>query len=368
MEKIKRYIDVFVPTETCNLRCHYCYITQKLKFNQKIASFSHSPKEIRQALSKEKLGGLCLLNFCALGETMLAEELLQIIYELIQEGHYIMIVTNGTITKAIEKICQWNTEICEHIFFKFSFHFLELKRLNILEKFADNVKCVKKAGCSFTIEITPSDELIPYIDEVKSFSIEKFGALPHLTIARNGNTKGLDLLTNYNIEEYKKIWGGNFNSALFDFKMSVYHKKIKEFCYAGVWSLYLNLESGDVAQCGGLKKIGNIYDDEYIAFAPVGCKCKYPYCYNGHLFLAFGVVPGLDEVNYEQERDRVDSFGNHWLNDSFRSVFSTKLYEVNNQYTELQKFIINQKNWVSTLPSIKELVGKTWIYKKYKRI
>ena len=62
MSKIKRFIDCYIPTETCNLRCHYCYITQKRKFNAKIAEFNHDAKYIRKALSVERLGGICLLN------------------------------------------------------------------------------------------------------------------------------------------------------------------------------------------------------------------------------------------------------------------------------------------------------------------
>lgn len=32
MDKIKRFIDIAVPVQTCNLRCPYCYIAQEDKF------------------------------------------------------------------------------------------------------------------------------------------------------------------------------------------------------------------------------------------------------------------------------------------------------------------------------------------------
>ncbi|MGL5150610.1 MAG: hypothetical protein ACRC7N_08590 [Clostridium sp.] len=76
---MKKYIDCYIPTEACNLRCHYCYITQKRKFNSKLAKFKNTPKEIRLALSKDRLGGECLLNFCAGGETLLVEEIIEIV-------------------------------------------------------------------------------------------------------------------------------------------------------------------------------------------------------------------------------------------------------------------------------------------------
>lgn len=48
---------------------------------------------------------------------------------------------------------------------------------------------------SFTIEVTPSDELIPYIDEMKEVSLREFGALPHITVARDESKPDYPLLT-----------------------------------------------------------------------------------------------------------------------------------------------------------------------------
>lgn len=89
-----------------------------------------------------------------------------------------------------------------------------------------------KAGASITVEITPSDELEPYIDEVKEFSIKHFGALPHITIGRNELKPGYVRLTKHTEEEYNKIWG-QFDSELFRFKTHIWEKEIKDFCYAG---------------------------------------------------------------------------------------------------------------------------------------
>lgn len=57
MDRLKRFIDCYIPTETCNLRCHYCYITQKRKFNNQIASLP-SPQAIRVALSRQRLDNM----------------------------------------------------------------------------------------------------------------------------------------------------------------------------------------------------------------------------------------------------------------------------------------------------------------------
>lgn len=57
MDKIVKFIDCYIATETCNLRCKYCYITQQRKFNNRLAEFTHTPEEIRKALSKKRFGG-----------------------------------------------------------------------------------------------------------------------------------------------------------------------------------------------------------------------------------------------------------------------------------------------------------------------
>ena len=57
-DKIKRFIDCYVPVTTCNLRCHYCYITQQRKFDAKLPEFKYSAEYIAKALSKERLGGV----------------------------------------------------------------------------------------------------------------------------------------------------------------------------------------------------------------------------------------------------------------------------------------------------------------------
>ena len=54
---------------------------------------------MRKALSKERLGGICLINFCGGGETLLPPEIVKYIRVLLEEGHYIMIVTNATVSK-----------------------------------------------------------------------------------------------------------------------------------------------------------------------------------------------------------------------------------------------------------------------------
>lgn len=351
MDKIKHYIDCGVPIQTCNLRCKYCYITNKKVYNSKINEFPQPLSYIRKAFSKTRLGGICLINLCASGETLLPEYMLDIIYELLQEGHYVMVVTNGVITKRFRKMSEWSKDLLERLFFKFSFHYLELKRLNLFDKFCDNVNLMKQCGASFTVEITPSDELIPYIEEIKEFSLKHFGALPHITIARDENTSDFAHLSKYNFEDYCKIWS-TFNSDLFDQKKMIFYKKRKEFCYAGDWSFTVNLFTGEYKQCNYERTLGNIYlnMDEPLRFEPVGHHCSMAHCYNGHSFLVLGDIPDLNmPYTYANLRNRNCFDGSEWLNPVMKSFMSTKLQESNKEYNLFEKGKVRLKHYCRIL-------------------
>lgn len=57
MEKIKRFIDFYIPVESCTFRCHYCYITHHRLFDNKLPVLKYSPEQVKLALSKERMGG-----------------------------------------------------------------------------------------------------------------------------------------------------------------------------------------------------------------------------------------------------------------------------------------------------------------------
>ena len=343
MDKIKRFIDCYIPTETCNFRCHYCYIAQHRKFNNKVAKFTYSPNYIRKALSKERLGGTCMLNLCVGGETLIAEEVIDVTKELLKEGHYVMIVTNGSLTNRFKKISQFPKELINHLFFKFSFHYLELKRMNILDNFFENVDLMKKSGASFTIEITPNDELEPYIEEIKKISLKKLGALPHITIGRK-DSNDIPPLTEHKWKDYIKVWE-QFDSELFKFKKSIFGIKRNEFCYAGDWSSYLNLVTGDLRQCYCGIKIDNIYEeiDRQIKFLPIGNNCTMPHCYNGHAFLSFGDIPELDTPTYDILRNRKCKDGSEWLTEDMKKFMQSKLKDSNKELEDIEKKKVNKK-------------------------
>ena len=346
MDKIKRLIEILVPVQACNFRCHYCYITHRSLFVKELPKFDYSPEHVAKAFSKERLGGVCVFNFCGEGETLLPPEVPSYMKVILQEGHYITLVTNASASKRFDEISDFGYDLCERLFFKFSFHYLELKKKNLMDKFFENIDKMKKAGCSYTIEITPSDELIPYIDEIKELCMKRMGTLAHITVARDERVEEVKIQTNLTKEEYINTWS-TFSSKLFDFKMKIFGQKRKEFCYAGDWSFIVNLGTGEMSQCYCSFFKSNIFENinKSIPFRTIGNRCSLPHCWNGHSFLNYGNIPELKlKTTCAELRNRIQLDGTEWLTPKFKYLFTHKLEESNEEYSELKKFKANLKN------------------------
>lgn len=341
MDKIKRIILLAVPMSICNFRCSYCYLTHRKEFYQnKQPQYQYSPEHVAKALSKERLGGIAYINICADGETLLTKDIDKYTYALLKEGHYIEFVTNLTITPVLKKMLAWDKELLKHLSFKCSFHYLQLKQKNLLKIFAENVHRIWEAGASANIEITPSDELIPYIDEVKTFSLGQFGALPQLSIARNDKTESIEYLTKLSIDDYDKIWS-QFDSSFWRFKKTIFGQKRCEFCYAGDWALQLDLATGNAGECYRKRHYFNIFKDIHkpIPFKAIG-RCLEPHCYNGHMLLTLGCIPHFTNVGYGNIRNRIKEDGGEWLQPEVKSFFNSTLVESNEEYSESKKKMI----------------------------
>ena len=344
-DKIKRFIDCNFPVKTCNLRCHYCYITQNRDFEKELPVFKYTPRQMTNALSVKRLGGICVFNICGEGETLLPPEIISITKGLLEQGHYVNIITNGTFSKRIEEFLLFPKELLEKLFFKFSFHYLEFKRLNLLETFVCNVNKIKNAGCSISVEITPNDELIPYIEEIKEFSLKHFKALPHITVARNNKVKEMPILTNLSRSEYYETWK-EFDSPMFEHKMEFFNQKRKEYCYAGDWTAFLLWGTGELRKCYKGETIDeDIFKDpnKKINWEATGHKCRQSHCFNSHAWLTFGAIPELKTITYEEIRNRACTDGTEWLNSKIKEVFKQKLCQNNKKYSTFKKNSIRIK-------------------------
>ncbi len=335
--QLKRYIEAYIPVNICNMKCSYCYLDKNI--SKVVCGLSHDPEEIGRALSFKRLGGPALINLCAAGETTLLQELPLLMEELLAEGHVLSVVTNGIYTAFFQKIMDMREEYRKRIFFKFSLHYFELLRTGTMETFFENINNMKKAGCSFTIELTPDDKYLEVKEEIKKICMEKAGAICHVTIPRDDTTLEHKLLSRYSLKELVEQWG-EFDSSLLAFKSEIWGKRRCEFCYAGDWFFAVDLLTGRMTQCyEGKELCHNIYENinKKLPFRAVGTKCPSTHCFNGHAFLTLGIIPEIPAPAYAELRDRVCADGSSWLTEEMRDTLSSKLKNANKEYGVLKK-------------------------------
>lgn len=321
---LKYFITVSVPVQACQLKCEYCYIGQNGGFENDDIVLP-SAEFIRKSLSRKRLGGSALINICGVGETLLFKELFSIIEELLKEGHYISIITNALLTEEIERYLSLPLELRKKIFFKCSFHYRQLKEKNILELYAKNVNKIWYSGASISVELVPEDELISQIYDIKKFCIKNFGALPHVTVARDESKSEMPIITKFSFEKYKEIWG-QFDSSMFWFKLNHMDKRT-EYCSAGKNTFLLSLESGNISPCPNQNSFFNIYDDisQKIKFKEVGFSCTDTYCRNAHAYLSLGMIKEINDSSYLKIRDRTTIFGKNWINKDMANIFDQRI-------------------------------------------
>lgn len=345
MYKIKRYFDCQVPVNLCNFECDYCTVGQwKLiegKGPDKYTPFKFPVEQMAAAVSPERLGGVCAFNLCGNGETFLHPQIMDFIILLLKQGHFVSIVSNGTVTSAINHLCSLDEELRSHIFIKFSFHYTELLKKNMLERYFDNVHKTHNAGISLTVELVASDGNVPYIEEIKKVCMENFGVLCHLTDPRANTTHDIRHLTKMPMEEHLKVWS-QFKSALFDYRQATWgQKRDKNFCYGGVWSFNLGLENGRLKQCyRNSDTVQFIFDniDEPIHFIPRGHFCLFPHCFNSHVFDCLcGVIPDISSPYYVELRNRILPDGTEWIKPAYKDIYEHRVCENNTPYNEEEK-------------------------------
>lgn len=346
MDRIKRFIECLIPVTVCNLECSYCYVIQRRNRTEKIPEIPFSSDQIRKGLSQERFGGICYISICGAGETLVPKEMPGIIKCLLEEGHYVNVTTNGTLKRRFDEIITLPREILQRLNFSFSFHYIELLRINKLDEFFSNIRLVKEAGCSFIVQINLCDQYIPYLEEIKGVCLKNVGALPQVAATRNELSKKISLLTKLTYDEYKKI-GDTFHSPLFDFTMKNFMVKRKEFCYAGDWSFALNLCTGELKKCYCSYESQKIFDDinKPIKFEAIGNNCRDPFCGNSSHFLSLGTIPELEAPTYAELRSRDNA---NWYSISMRKFLSVKLSESNKTYSKVGMFKANLSefwNW-----------------------
>jgi organic radical activating enzyme len=366
MERFVHFFNVNIPVRRCNLRCHYCYIGQTFGYKDNIEpgdeSLHYSFEHMRRALAVKRLG-VCMFNLCAHGETLLFKELMPLVAMLLEMGHFVSIVTNNMVTKPLKELLKLPQNYRDRLFLKCSFHYMELKRLNIIDKFFDNIDFIKRAKTSFTIELTANDETIPLIPEIKEVCMKRAGALCHIVESRNNAVPSLPRLTALPIEEHQAAWA-QFASPLFNYQQKFYEQKILDFCSAGRWFSAFILQNGELFHCDGAKMFANIFanPDQPVGFTAIGENCPCPHCYiryvNSILCNVFDESSKYQDMpTYVEERDRECVDDSHWLTPIMREAFSHRLSEFHKPYSDNKRFFIDllmRKVYKDADPTIEE--------------
>lgn len=343
MDNIKRFFECYVPVTVCNLRCSYCYVIQEKHRTLKYPDFQYTPEHIGLALSKERLGGICYFSICGGGETLLPHEVPMIVKEILKQGHYVNVTTNGTITKRIEDLLEMDRDLCSRLHFSLSFHYVELKRKGWLDRFFDNVNLIKNKGCSYTIQLNWCDDYIPLSEEIKGVCMNRLGFLPQLQVTRDeSEVKNIKLLTSLSKEEYISS-ARSYASNLFDFGMRNFRNRLSGFCYAGEWSGVLELSQGILRKCYSTGRPQNIFEDirRPIVFEPIGYACKSSYCINSTHFLSLGVKPNVDCPTYACLRNR-----NNCFNRNMYDFLNAKLSDNNSEHSLILKLYFTMKTFL----------------------
>lgn len=362
MTNINRFFECALPNSVCNLKCDYCYVIQENRRKMENMNLDYPVEHILQALSKERLGGICYFNLCSIGETMLQNNLIELVHGLLLKGHYVNITTNGTITSKIEKLINGiDKKYLNHLNMSFSFHYLELVKLDLIDTFFNNIENVKKAGVSILVQLNLYDGYIDHIDEIKSLCIERVGALPQLATTRRELPDRIEIMTSKTTEEYRRI-GSAFDSPLFSFTMENFNIKRKEFCYAGDWSVVLDMKTGIMSKCYGLGRTQNIFEDlsSKIKFEAIGHNCPSPYCVNSSHFMSLGVIPSINTLSYANLRNRKSA---HWYSDDMNDILQNQFKSYKKEYCLAKKIYVTLK--VRMFRLLYKL--KQYLY-KYKRI
>lgn len=107
MEKIVKMINGTIHTSGCTLCCEYCYLAQAGYQNDKeVFALRYPLDTILEACSKKRLGGVCFIQIIGDGETLLPKDAVSLILGLLREGHYVQIITNGTLTERLHELVE----------------------------------------------------------------------------------------------------------------------------------------------------------------------------------------------------------------------------------------------------------------------
>lgn len=322
-KKIQRYVQGTFNTFGCNLDCSYCYL--KMKGIRNIGkSFPYGVEHIAKAMSADRWG-ICYISLTGDGETLLSEEVVDLAYHLLNEGHYLNIINNGTQTQNLEYMCRLLDEDCiSRVMLTFSLHYRELQKRGLLEQFFSNIRMMRDRGFTVYIHMVLCDDYYRDCEEIRKFCITETGICPQIGMIRNESDKDNERrVSGYTQEEYYKM-ADSFHSPYFEMQKFLYEENCsKEYCYAGRLGALLNFTTGVMRQCVANDRPVQVFDDieKEIDFEEVGFHCNSPWCYCS-TFQIFGMIANKDYPTYSMI---FENGNNPYISENMRYALDVKL-------------------------------------------
>lgn len=339
--KIKMAITAYVPGTMCNFRCKYCYISNCVDEHLEKPSYDYPLETMIKAFNPKRLNGIAEITVISGGETLIDNTVVPFIHGLLKFGHVVTVVTNLTLNNRIDELLDLPEEYLKRLIVKGSLHWQELKRLNKIDDYFNNMNKVLKKGASSYPFLVLSEDYIPYLEEINQTCIDRIGALPHCTpsivfddkkLSNDGKIHTAPECTEEFVTKMNKI----FNSEIFKTSVKFLNIDVKKvFCYAGAWSFGINLKNGDMIKCHNCPVEANFFKNikKMPKLEAIGNNCQITNCALQYNFVADGLIPEIKGIpTYGQMLARPEL-----INEEVRNLLDIKFSDIYKQYDILQQ-------------------------------
>lgn len=309
MEKISKEITLYVPGDYCNMRCSYCYLTENFHRNRncEMPDFKYPVDHMIKAFDPVRIGGLAHIIVIGSGETLIDERVVELSRGLVEYGHIVEVVTNGTLTKRIEELIKLPLKNIDRLVVKCSLHWNELKRLNLVEEYFDNIKKCISAGASSYPFLVIGDEYMNELEEINAKCQEELNVSPVCSpcvvetdpeqIVKK-RMKSTSPASDKNIvDKVNQI----FDSEVYRQCLKVLEVDVRNiFCYAGKYSFGVLLQDGGLIRCHQTPQEGGCFfeniDNPFCGLDYVGNECAIGTCCLQYDMFAFGLIPEIENI------------------------------------------------------------------------
>jgi pyruvate-formate lyase-activating enzyme len=264
-EKISRALTVYVKGHSCNLQCPYCYVKNSNPNETPQSMFLKYPLDIMiRSFAPKRIGGIAEVTVIGSAETLLTKEVIPFVHGLLHYGHIVTVVSNATLSDRIDELLNCPKDDLKNLILKASFHYEELKKRKLLNVYFKNIKKVIDYGASAYPFVVISPEYSKHLKEIGELIKENLGCKAHCSPCNSINSE-FDLRFHSQFDpkptrELMKEIDQYFDTRIF--RECVRYKDVdvqKTFCYAGRWSLGIDMATGQTYKCHGFRKDNEVF-------------------------------------------------------------------------------------------------------------